>query len=72
MRIKVVVPHPHFKRQHVQHTAALTTIAGGVLEIAHTVPYLGTLMLVAAGCIAIYEPTISHYVTVEDEHGLDG
>lgn len=41
---------------------------GGAVEIFSSIPHLGTIILVVAGCIAIYEPHIIHEITLEEHH----
>lgn len=65
--MKIFIPHPHIKPHHVKHAAAGSTILGGVVEIFSNIPHLGTVILVVAACVAIYEPHIVHEIEIEDD-----
>lgn len=58
MTLNVLVPHPHIKEHHLKHTAGLLTVSGTALELMHSIPYAGIIMLCAGGLIAIYEPYV--------------
>lgn len=67
MKIKLVAPHPKIKPHHVKHTAAGLTLTGGALEIFAPFPHVGTVLLMIAGCVAIYEPHIVHEAVLKLE-----
>lgn len=54
--MKLKVPTPHVKPEHVKHTAGLSIIGGTILEAAHMFYPSGLLLLCAGGLIAVYEP----------------
>lgn len=64
--MKILLPHPHLKPHHVKHAAAAMTVTGGLVEILSNIPHIGTVILVFAGCVAIYEPHIVHEVELEE------
>lgn len=64
--MKIFLPHPTIKPHHVKHAAASLTVSGGAIEIFGGIPHLGTIILVIAGCIAIYEPHLVHEIALED------
>lgn len=62
--MKIIIPHPTIKPHHVKHTAAGLTISAGVAEII--LPYhIGALLFVLSGCVAIYEPYLTHEVELD-------
>lgn len=65
--MKVKIPHPYIKPVHVKHAAAGLTVGGGLLEIFSQIPHVGTIVLVCAGVIAIYEPHIIRDIELESE-----
>lgn len=65
--MKILIPHPHLKPHHVKHAAATLTVSGGALDIFSPFPHVATIMLVIAGCIAIYEPHLVHELHIDME-----
>lgn len=68
--MKLIVKHPHIKEHHVKHMAGFGIVSGTILEAAHMFYPSGLLLLMFAGCVAVYEPYIVHHVQGElpDEH----
>lgn len=56
MTVKLKLPKPHVKPQHVKHTAGLTIVGGTILEAAHMFFPSGLMLLCIGGLIAVYEP----------------
>jgi hypothetical protein len=69
-KLPIKVPHPHIEEKHVKHTAAIGIITGTALESAHIFYPAGLILLMIAGCIAVYEPYLIHSVEElnVDEH----
>lgn len=60
--MKLKIQHPHIEEKHVKHCAGISIIGGTILEAAHVFYPSGLILLMVAGCIAIYEPYIIHHV----------
>lgn len=62
MKMKLIIPKPHVKPQHVKHTASFGILFGTLLETLHIAYPAGLIVLGAAGIIAVYEPYFVHEV----------